>query len=346
MESKYVIKKNELIKRVCNYKKHASVYYPVKANSNIEVLRLLDSYVSGYEVESINHLDLLLKELNVKPERIIFSSFINNESEIRSILLRGINKFVVDNLETINSIISISNISSVSFIIRLDLSQFINCGETINKWGAFIEDAVKMIEAIKFSSCEFCGVSFYLPQELNTIEHFKKIIYEIGNISDFKKIKIIDIGGGIDLPLLPEIVDCVHKSMIDYETEIIIEPGRHLLNPCIDLICTVKSIRKTNKQSLLIIDCGIYNGLLDKIIKNRLFDIELIEGAGKSSIESYSEFLVCGPTSDSSDVIGLYSFPSKISVGSNLLIKSCGAYCSELNTVFYQINRVGYATDS
>ena len=77
MVAQYIIHKKHIIEKLKQYGNGCEIYYPIKANSDRRVIRIIDPFVSGYEVDSIYHLHDLLHKYKVDPSRIIYSALVN-----------------------------------------------------------------------------------------------------------------------------------------------------------------------------------------------------------------------------------------------------------------------------
>ena len=343
MSAQYIIKKKNLIEKLLIYSKECQVYYPIKANSNSKVIRLIDQYVKGYEVDSVYHLHDLLFKYKVNPDRIIFSALVKSTEVISNVIKWGVKKFVVDNVLDLENIISLSQNSTLTFFIRVDVSEFVSADGLILKWGASINEVAALKSIIREKHHNFVGYSFYLPQEINSVNHIKQVICSLYDKVGFSDCKYLDIGGGIDSKDIIDIVNTIEEICGNTVPNIIVEPGRHLLGPCIDLCVTVLAIRFKQGKKLVFINSGIYDGLLDVKIKNKRFTILPHK---KESDNTDEECIICGNSADISDNLGIYILPKDIEVGDKLLILNCGAYCSEMDTIFCKNKRANYKVDS
>lgn len=341
---KYIIDKEKLIKTAKMFSTSALLFYPIKANTNKRVLDIIDPFISGYEVASIYHLSLLRKKLGIEAQRILYSEPIKSNAHIKKAITMDINCFVIDNIDELKRTIDLAGGMKLKIIIRVDISEFISMHNYNFKWGASIEDSLLMKDLVLSSGHHYLGVSFYIPQEVDYIDNFISVIEGISKTIGLQDCRIIDIGGGLPSDDVELVISKIKEKYLLKNTDFIVEPGRYLLNPCIDLVVKVIDIRIKQGQKLVFIDCGIYSGLMDSIVKKRRFDIQFME-IGYDNIDNTKEnCLVCGSTSDISDVLGVYSLPKKIKVGDYLKIYECGAYCSELDTDFCKNKRANYYT--
>ncbi len=323
----FIVRTDDLKRYLEILKKDFLVYYPIKANSNHSLVSFLDEYVDGYEVDSLLHVSTLIKRHNVLPTKILYSYPLKNHHDIRVALNMGIRNFVVDDLNESLEILKKAR-SSIDFIIRVDVASYIEIKNLFTKWGASFQEIQDIKKAISNSPHRIKGFSFYLPQEINTYANFELIIKRLFSELGASNYEVINIGGGISDEMLPVITSLVKHSIGSAKTKIIIEQGQHLLNRAIDLQVNILDIRYKNGHKMVYIDSGIYHGLLDVILKKKSYKI-VADG------DSYLEkCLVCGDSSDVSDVIGVYDLPANIKCGDMLTIIGCGAYCEEFITPF------------
>lgn len=323
----FQINKAELNTYIKQLKKNFLVFYPIKANSNKKLVSYLNGLVDGYETDSLYHIVMLTKCFHVSPDKILYSYPLKNQRDITVALKHGITNFVVDNIKECEKIIRLSK-KSVNFIIRLDVGEIINCNSAFVKWGANLQDIVVLQRLIEKSSHKLRGFSFYLPQEINNANNFRVLFDKLFRELNVTNYEMLDIGGGISDEMLPNIVGILGNYVLGTSFQIIIEQGKHLLNRAIDLKVEVLDLRYKNGKKLVFIDSGIYHGLLDVILKNVRYEIFSCK---KTRVESC---IVCGDSSDVSDVIGEYQLPADLKRGDELIIKGCGAYCEEFITPF------------
>lgn len=334
---KYIIHKRGLIETLQGFNKAAEVYFPIKSNSNKMLILLIDQYVSGYEVESLYHARILIKTLGVSPNRILFSYQSMSLEKTNELLALQISHFAVDDVNRCRYLVDNANKLKLQLkiMLRLDIQEVLKT-DLVVKWGASTSEITFMKEYLQIHNHHFEGISYYLPQEINDLKNTFTIIDFILNRYGCDDLKAINIGGGItpdNTVVIKKAIEAKYNKLIN----IFVEPGRTLLNPNIDLLVKIIDIRRKSNQKLLFIDSGIYSGLIDHIIKGRVFEIKALKN--DSDIDTY---LVCGNTSDISDIIGIYHLPADIKSGDELLIKNCGAYCSEMNMHFCENKRANY----
>lgn len=241
-------------------------------------------------------------------------------------------KYVVDTEHEYRKISAVSK--NAYYFVRIFIYDVFQDNNEIwqDKWGATISQAITLIEIItKHSPASFLGISFYIPKEIPVLTPFKTMLSHLEREFSGYTIPCLNIGGGISLDRLNSLKRDFAQIKERLRTqEIIVEPGRHLLNPCIDMHVEVIDIRKVNDTRIVIINAGIYSGLLDARLKDKRFPIDDPITHGRKH-----EARICGNSSDSDDYLGAYDLRESLKVGDQLVIHDCGAYSSVMRTHFY-----------
>jgi len=314
-----------------DYANYGKVFFPVKANDDRLIIAEVKNNNCGFEVDSIEHMRAL-NQCNVSPKDMCYSYPIREIPDIEEALKLGVRLFVVDSFEEYEKIIRLS--SDANFVVRINVLTIIKSKlqHEQNKWGLSIHEATTLISTIRRDNQNLAGISFYITSEIDQKDAFEAILNAI--TSNFANIGIefVNIGGGISLDKLKTIESCLDKvKKVVGAKHIVLEPGRHLLNPCIDMVVSVVSIRNINANRLVFINAGIYTGLLDAVVKGKKYHV--VDEQQKSTSTLASAY-ICGSSSDISDTLGEYKSRVDLAVGDTLIIKECGAYSAVMQTHF------------
>ena len=313
----YVFKEKKFKELLLKYKHFGEVFYPIKANDDPAIIERVIGANCAFEVDSIEHIKLLIEGYNVRPNKIIYSFPLKKSYDIVTASELGVTKFVVDCIEEYNNIRA--HAKSPEYILRINANSVVGGLNSMqDKWGFPLDDLKNAYRIITANNDNVLGISFYLSSEINSQENFVKIFDAIESLN-IHNIEVVDIGGGVSVEMLERLDEKLKlfKQRVGFE-RLIIEPGRHLLDPCIDFAVSVIARRPANDgNNILFIDAGIYYGLLDVIIKEKRFDI-IEENENKDK----ALFYVCGFSSDVSDLIGKYMLNIDIKVGDKLIFKN------------------------
>ena len=84
--------------------RNARVFYAVKANPDIQVLRLLNGLGTGFEIASEGELEILSR-LNVGPERIISSNPVKTLKFLKMAASYGVRLFAFDSVDEVEKLV-------------------------------------------------------------------------------------------------------------------------------------------------------------------------------------------------------------------------------------------------
>jgi len=306
------------------------VYYPVKSNDHDEILKAVARLGGSFDVDGISHIRKLVA-LSVSPDRIQFGIPVKKSQDIELALDLQIRRFVVDSPTEYQKISKFRE--KAGFLVRAAIWDMVDSPDvSTRKWGMPLANIGEMRDLIEQDGNNFLGVSFYIPQELYTPTNFSKVLRRITSAFEGQSFQVLDIGGGLDNSFSDDFgkdLDVARQKL--NLRDIILEPGRNLLDPCIDMLVSVIGVCQRGHERWAYIDAGIYSGLLDAVIKKKTF--EILSPTGSNQPPSYNYF-IAGPTSDSLDFLGQYSFPRELEAGDRLIAKNCGAYTYVLRTKF------------
>lgn len=327
MKPYFIFYKQKFTNRLREYKKHFKIFYPCKVNSTSNIINLVKNEDCGFEVDSIHMVEKLIKNYDVNPQKILYNGLIRSKKAIKRAVELGVRLFSIDTFESIKEFKPYQQ-NSLSFLVRVSINSLM--GADVNKfekWGATISQAKEIADYISKSEYYALeGFSFYFPKECKTMERISKALCEVSKLASSYDNVTLDIGGGISIDEARDIALQLPKPF-----NYIIEPGRHLVGDCFDLVCNIIDYKKINGKTLVFLDVGIYSGFIDVIIKDHFFEIEALEDMDCERIQCF----VCGNTSDISDVLGQYNLPIKTIVSkSKVIIKGCGAYCPQMHMPF------------
>ncbi|MFH1359375.1 MAG: hypothetical protein ABIH37_05795 [archaeon] len=353
-----VLKENYLeFERLCKrYLDDFVIAYSVKTNGFDEVLEVLSKLGSNFEVASLNEIE---KALDFSKKAFIFNGACKNEKELR---LAIESKFLIniDSKSEIDKIAEILNGRGFNIGLRVSLNK--------SKFGFDEDKLYEIISYCKIKSLNVISLHFHAGTQKNLKEYeesLRKIKEIVRKVSDSVDLKYLDLGGGFpdkyqlkNLSIsLEDYFKLIEKYTREFDSTIIIEPGRNLVADAFDLITKVCVLKEKSGQNFAILDVGI--NVLSKItLANYKFskidisnlDYDKDSGAGKLEGNSSSlsllntkkerkEYILVGPLLFNNDVLGKYS--ESLKEGDLIKIENVGAYCYNLAwTISYDKPRV------
>ena len=348
----FIYSHNDLVKNFSEIKnvfasEKRKVFYSVKANSNLSILKVLLELGAGFDIVSLGELERVIK-IGAQPEKIIYSGVGKSEKEIIRSLEYGIHCFNVESfseLERINSIATkLNKVAPVSIRINPNIDpgshEFISTGVETTKFGINLKNMMDaFIYANNEKSIELLGIDYHIGSQIESLDPFKEAIVSVKKIVDQLKenninIKLIDMGGGLginyqnnDAPSLNDFGKTINQVINDNELsdyDFIIELGRSIVGNVGYILTSVEYIKKDSEKNFVIVDAG-----MDNLIRPALYDAwhEI-----KPITDNKEQNILCdivGPVCECTDFLGK---DRRLSVqqGDLLIISSCGAYASSM----------------
>ena len=337
----FYFNKNKLIHNFKDFSKLGNIYYPLKTNSNEMIIKnlkpLIEKENNGYLISSIYHFKIL-KNANVNPLKMCFINVLAENNTVKYLYDNGIRFFTFDNLNSVIEFSRYADLSKVKIVVRLSTTQVFN--NKFTHLGADLEESLKIISFLKNNKCNNYGISFYiqnnLKKEYNALEKILKYIQK--NYNNLN-ISFVSIGG------LEQSKKIRKKTLENLKNElqiqqIILEVGRYLIEDSVEMETRIIRSKMTDGIKTVIIKNGIYSGFFDALLYNKKFDIYLkskndgeIKLEYEKSILNNYEFIMCGGSSDSGDILGKMYINSKyedeLIQGAKFIIKNVGAYFEE-----------------
>jgi len=306
-----IIFKKSLENLLKKYKNIGKIYYPIKTNSARELVQIISTNDCGFSVNCPYYLHFLVDECQIAADTILYDNCAATAQELEEVKKKGVKFFVIDSYESYDIL---KNWKDTSFLIR-----FASGTKGNEKYGT---SSPTLIEHAS-THPNFAGISFYIPSSSFSFISFKSMMDSILNLG--LKLDYVDIGGGLDGLLdnadYRNLIEEYRKKQLFLE--LILEPGRNLINPCSKIEATVIQKRTVNDEKWIHLDVGIYSGLIDIYIENK--ELRIV-GNGQKVIP----YKVSGSTTDSADFLGTHLLPENQKIGSKVNIQNCGAYVVDM----------------
>ncbi len=330
VDSEKVREKTSMIGR---YIKNSKVFYAVKANPDVEVLKFLNKLKLGFEIASEGELEIL-SSIGVEPSRIISSNPVKSLRFLKIAASYGINRFSFDSEEEVEKLSRIIPKSNV--YVRLSVPNEGSEWPLSKKFGVELDDAVSLLLHAKDKGLNPIGITFHVGSQCTNIYNWNialdkaKALWDIVKKKGIK-LKLLNIGGGYPIRYTKNVISIeaieINVNSLIYERfpediEIHIEPGRAVVGDAGIFVTTVIGKAKRGDEDWVYIDIGVFNGLMESVggIKYSYIVETLKQTRHKK------QWTIAGPSCDSFDVIDNNVTLPEPHVGNLILISSSGAY--------------------
>lgn len=337
-ELTFYVHKEKIKENFLGFQEQGTVFYPVKANSNPKIIKLIDEMIkntnNGYLISYVDHFHQL-KVLGVDISKICLMNVLMSKENVKYLYEQGVRFFVFDHIDALNDFLTYAALSETKIALRLSTIEVFNI---FTQLGACKEELLEMINRLK--DCASLGISFYLNDEVKRCKKNALDIMLEYIISEFKDVSIdfLSIGGVTHYKNLPyELIQKLKKSLS--LKEVILEPGKYLIGDTMDLETPITRVREICGIKAITMTAGIYSGMLDLFLYNTKFEILLKLKNGQLIPIHYNKmpndigFYLYGGSSDNKDVIGMVfidkTYAHELCTQNNLLIKNVGAYFEE-----------------
>jgi diaminopimelate decarboxylase len=329
---------------VSNYPK-VRVYYAAKANSNLSVLKILETEGSHLDAVSPGEVSIALKA-GFSPERILFTGTSVRNDELK--FLVGSHVTVnVDSLSQLDRLLSMAVPSLVSVRVNPEIgaghhAHVITAGKQ-SKFGVWEEDALKAYETAKKAGVERFGIHMHVGSGVLDAKPFVLALEKLLSIAKrvHKQVGVefefIDMGGGLGVPYRPEdkeldltlfsgTVLTLFKRRIDEyglgKPFFCVEPGRYLVCDAGVLLTAVNTVKTTPFKKFVGVDAG-FNTLVRPTMYGSYHHVFVANKLGSPEEITYD---VVGPICESGDALARDRRLPKIEEGDLLAVLNAGAY--------------------
>jgi len=336
---------NRLHNALISHYKHLRVYYAAKANTNLTVLRILQSEGAYLDTVSPGEVFMGLSS-GFTPDRILFTGTSVRNDELR--FLAGTNITVnVDSQSELDRLLKIAVPPVISVRVNPKVgaghhSHCITAGPE-SKFGLWEEETIQAYAIAKRARVERFGIHMHIGSGILELEPYVAAVEKLLSIAkrvhdevgiDFE---FIDIGGGFGVPYKPEDKDL---DLAEFSTKVVsmfkakvkeyglgkpylcIEPGRYLVCDASILLTTVNTIKETPSKKFVGVDAG-FNTLVRPTMYGSYHPIIVANKVAQADKETYD---IVGPICESGDSLAKDRQLPKIEEGDLLAVLNAGAY--------------------
>lgn len=313
--------------------RNSKVFYAVKANPDIEVIKLADKLGMGFEIASEGELKLL-SSIGVEPERIISSNPVKTFKFLKMAASYGVNYFAYDSEDEVDKMARL--LPGCNVYVRLSVPNEGSEWPLSKKFGVEIDKAAELLFYAGEKGLNPVGVTFHVGSQCTNIYNWNSALDKaraLWDIAERKGIKLslLNIGGGypikytknvIDVDAIEKNADRLIREKFPRDVKILIEPGRAVVGDAGIFVTSVIGKANRGDDNYLYIDVGVFNGLMESV--GGITYSYIVETSRQTRYKR--KWTVAGPSCDSFDVIDKNVNLPEPEIGGLMLILSGGAY--------------------
>jgi diaminopimelate decarboxylase len=316
------------------------VFYSVKANHNLALLRLIGSLGAGVDVVSAGELHRA-KLARFEGPNIIFGGVGKRVDELEAALDDGVLLINVESegeLRRVNEAAgALGKRAPVSLRVNPgvepDTHAYTQTGHYRTKFGVALEDAPDLYAlATELEHVEPLGIDSHIGSQILSPAPYREAILRLGDLGrrirdDGIDLRYFDIGGGYGLEHdgdvqfdLGTLAGPLGEVAADLDLTCIFEPGRWLVAPAGVLLARVLYTKRLGDKLYYITDTGS-NDFLRPSYYDAYHPIEPVRRREGSTVAD-----IVGPVCETGDFLGRERSMPPLSEGDLLAVGYAGAY--------------------
>lgn len=354
----YVTDENKLRANIRNYKRtfgkpntgiDTDIYFAVKANGNLAILRILASEGVGADVFSAGELKLT-KLAGIPTEKILFNGNSKSKDDLREAVESGV-KISVDSLGELRVLAAVTDElgkeAAIAIRVNPDVSPAVNpkiaTGLKESKFGVPYHEIMSMCEeAVQYRNIALTGLHCHIGSQILKLDVFGEAAEKMMNLVEQLhergiELEFVDLGGGLGigyseedkkiLPtpddlaavIIPVLVD--RMKSLGLNLKLILEPGRSIVGTTTILLSRVNVVKPAHKN-FVAIDAG-FNLLIRPVMYDAYHEVVV---ANRQNERASTLYTVVGPVCESGDIIAKDRMLPEVKICDLVAIKDVGAY--------------------
>lgn len=318
------------------------VCYAVKANSNLEILRLFRRLGGGFDIVSGGELFRAL-EAGANPATIVFSGVGKTIEEIDRGLARRIRQFNVESVQELQLIearaLAQNRRQIVSLRVNPDVDPkthpYIATGLREHKFGIDIREVAEIFRAGRaFKKVRLEGIGFHIGSQILDVKPFVDAACILADsVKQLRRagfrLTTLDLGGGLGIPyqMQPaptprDLANGILPILAPLGCELVFEPGRWLVAAAGVLATSVLFTKRNGKKNFVVVDAG-----MNDLLRPSLYQAyhEILPTRWKSRATRIRVDVV-GPICETGDFFARDRVLQAVEAGDTLVLRDAGAY--------------------
>jgi len=307
------------------------LHYALKPLPHPSVVGTLQSEGGWFDLATNGEVELV-RSLNVPPERCIHTHPIKRDSDIRTALAYGVNRFVIDNPDELRKFVKYR--SRCSLLIRVSFSSPEALCDLSRKFGCEPEGVADLFRLAAELRIKIDGLSFHVGSQAAGPAMFAEAIGKCRELlregeRHGHAARMLDIGGGFPVDYLQscmpieEFAGPIRAALAQLPPgiRVIAEPGRYISAPAAIAVASVMGRALRGGRWWYYLDDGLYGSYSGQVYDHMKYPLQALVPPGKTY-----PCVLAGPTCDSIDVINDHMELPKLDIGDLIVGHAMGAY--------------------
>ena len=329
----------------------ATIYYAVKANSNLAVIKTLLAEGAGADVVSLGELQRCLLA-GVPANKIVFAGVGKTREEISEALKEGVFQLNVESESELRAVNEVARSLGVTANIGLRVNPDVDAethakittGKKENKFGIDLNRAPEIFSlAAELKNISLKSLSVHIGSQLTKLTPYREAYTKLANMtlrlrSLGFEVDHLDLGGGLGisyggetLPNLGIYNNIITTTVGNLGCKLGFEPGRFLVGEAGILVTKVIYIKTGQDKRFVIVDAAMNDLIRPTLYEgyHEVITVQKVAGAANSSLCD-----VVGPICESGDYLAKNRVLPNLNENDLLAVKSAGAYGAAMSSTY------------
>ena len=334
------------------------VFYAMKANGNLGVLKTLGALGAGIDTVSEGEVRKALAA-GIPADRIVFSGVGKSEEELRFAVEAGIYQV---NIESESELDLLSKVSAslgkrqeAVFRVNPDIGAGghakITTGSSENKFGVSFEEVGRLYSrAANMPGVRIMGLAVHIGSQIREIDAFEaayaKMVALVGDLKgEGHRVDRLDLGGGLGIPydipktfdygpgLIEAYAEMVGRVTKGLDVELGFEPGRLIVGNAGILLTRVLHLNPRPTKQFLIVDAA-----MNDLVRPAMYEAyhEIWPVAERPVDAPSVAYDVVGPICESGDTFTTGRALPQLKQGDLVAFMTAGAYGASMSSTYNQ----------
>jgi len=336
----------------------AHVFYAMKANGNLGVLKTLGALGAGIDTVSEGEVRKALAA-GVPASRIVFSGVGKSEGELRFAVEAGIYQI---NIESESELDLLSRVAAAlgrrqEVVVRVNPDvgagghAKITTGSSENKFGVSFEEVGRLYgRAANLPGVRMMGLALHIGSQIRETQPFEDAYAKVAGLvrelrGEGHRVERLDLGGGLGIPydiprnfdhgpsLIEAYAAMVGRVTQGLELELGFEPGRLIAGNAGILLTRVLHLNPRPAKQFLVVDAAM-NDLVRPAMYEAYHEIWPVrEASAEARTVAYD---VVGPICETGDTFTTDRRLPELKQGDLIALMTAGAYGASMSSTYNQ----------
>lgn len=321
------------------------IHYAMKANSNLAILKLMQTLGAAVDIVSIGEFERALAA-GFTPQQMVFSGVGKTRDELQQAMAADIGQINAESQAEVETIIALAKQNghkpAVALRINPDIKAGghakISTGSSDTKFGIAGHLASDIyIQMAESGVIRPAGLAVHIGSQIMDCSGFIaawKYMLQLADrlVADGYAVPGLDLGGGIgidyatgetaDLNAFGEAITSVFENR---GYHLAIEPGRSMVAEAGCLISQVINVKTTEDKRFVIVD-GAMNDLIRPTLYEAFHRITPLTSPPSTTPSNMLPADIVGPVCETGDYLGLKRDLPKVAANDLIAVMSAGAY--------------------